>query len=493
LLIKGLGKIPISDDIMLMGTAYDLAAPHGLKAMAMRYLGVEDWDIKKKDKTSTDLSVIKPYLMKDIQYTWELYVFFHQVLSEVQWSHYKKLLKPAYLMYRDIEREGVYIDKKKLEEVKETYKKEQYRTLGELKKHYDINWNSTKQVPDVLFNKEGLPPQKLSQKTGNPSADSKTLKRLAAMGHELPQKLLDYKFYFGANSKFLNSWGDYAAYDGRIHPSFNITNVRTGRTSCSDPNLQQVPRNKELRTLYTAPKGYSFIEADYSQLELRIAAVYANDPVMLKIYREGGDIHSATAESLAGTPDFTKDDRTKAKPVNFGFLYGMYAKGFVEYAFDNYGVTFTQAEAERYRQLFFMKYPRLLHWHSEMEDICEALGGVENMFGRFRALPDIHSRNRWERGKAVRCAINTPVQSTGSDILLFAASEIHKVLKKDLGVKLVGTVHDAILAEVPDEYLEDAIPEIRRIMMNPKGMKDFGVKLPIPLEVDVGVGAWGAK
>lgn len=484
-------KLPIHHDVMVMGTAYDLSAEHGLKAMAKQYLGVEDWDISTKEKTKMDDAKVIPYLKCDVKYTFGLFVFFMRHMTEQQMKVYEHLLKPAYLMYRDVERKGIYIDVEALEAVRKQYKAEEAAKLAELKRVYDINWNSPQQVADALFNKEGLPVQKLSEKTGKPSADAKVLKKLAAKGYKLPQMLLDYKFYYGANSKFLNKWGEYAAYDGRIHPNFNITNVVTGRTSCSDPNLQQVPRNKELRSLYHAPKGRVFIEADYSQLELRIAADYANEPTMLKIYREGGDIHTETAKSLSGTDTPTKEQRNKAKAVNFGFLYGMSAKGFIEYAFDSYGQVFTKAEAEKYRELFFAKYNRLLPWHEEMAIECEMLGGVANRFGRFRHLPKIYSSEGWERGEAVRRAINTPVQGTGSDLLLLSAIQIHKELGPKYDVSIVGTVHDSILAECPEEYAEVVEKEIRRIMAHPAGMDVFGVTLKVPLECDVGIGPWG--
>lgn len=483
--------LPIHHDVMLMGTAYDLSAEHGLKAMAQRYLGVEDWDIDKKTKLGKgDTDKLKAYLKLDVKYTWELFKFFYTRMNKTQRKVYSKLLLPAYKMYRSTEQNGIYIDLEGLDRVREEYKQKEVDALKVLTDQYDINWNSPQQVQDVFFNKEGLPTLKLSEKTGKPSADAKVLKKLASMGYELPTQLLDYKFYYGAGSKFLSRWGNYAQYDGRIHPNFNITNVVTGRTSCSDPNLQQVPRNRDLRSLFTAPEGRVFIEADYSQIELRVAAHYAQEPNMLKIYREGGDIHTETARTLCGGEP-TKEDRSKAKAVNFGFLYGMQAKGFVDYAFDSYGVVFTPAEAERYRDLFFQKYSRLLTWHDKMERLCEANGGVSNLFGRFRALPKIYSQYRWERNEAVRRAINSPVQGTASDLLLSAAVQIQRELGKKYDLKIVGTVHDSILADIPAECAEECVAEVKRIMAHPDILDEFGIEFSLPIDSDVGVGPWG--
>lgn len=487
---------PIHEDVMLMGTAYDLAEQHGLKYMAQKYLGVPDWDIKKKDKLSGKEDIVEPYLRCDLKYTWELFCYFKQVMEETHVKIYKKLLLPAYKMYRQVEINGIYMDMDEYCIVREKYKRIEDGKLEQLKSKYNINWNSPQQKQKVLFGDEkdgfeGLPILKTTP-AGKPSADASVLKRLAAQEHKLPQLILDYTAANTLNKMFLNRWGIDASYDGRIHPSFNLTNVVSGRTSCNDPNLQQVPRTKDVRALFTAPEGRVFFEADYSQLELRIAAHYAKEPTMLKIYREGGDIHTETARVLTGGREPTKEERSKAKAVNFGFLYGMLAKKFVDYAYDSYGVVFTRSEAEAYRNAFFAKYSRLLPWHKEQEELCEMLGGVPNMFGRFRKLPKIYSENRWERLDAVRRAINTPVQGTGSDILLSAAIEVNRELSP-YGLKVCGTIHDSIVGEFNVEDTDWIVPEIKRIMAHPKLMDEFGVELDVELEADVGVGPWGSK
>ena len=484
-------KLPIHEDVMLMGTAYDLAEKHGLKYMAQKYLHVEDWDIKKKDKLSGDKETVVPYLKLDLKYTWKLFEHFSIHLNEQQEKIYRKLLLRAYKMYRDVERNGIFVDFDQFKETKQEYAKREKECLEKLNSRHKINWNSAQQKQKVLFQEENLPVIKLTP-AGNPSADASVMKRLANQGYELPQMILDYSAVNTLNKMFLNRWEDDAGPDKRLHPNFNLTNVVSGRTSCSDPNLQQVPRNKDIRSLFTAPEGRVFFEADYSQLELRIAAHYANEPTMLKIYQEGGDIHTMTASLMTGGREPTKAERSKAKAVNFGFLYGMSAKKFIDYAYDNYGVSFTQSEAEHYRDAFFLKYSRLLPWHKEQEELCEMLGGVSNLFGRFRKLPKIYSSNRYERLKASRIAVNTPVQGTGSDILLSAAVEVHKKLSK-YGLKVCGTIHDSIVGEFNIEDEGWIVDEIKSIMARPKIMEDFGVSLKVELEADVGVGPWGSK
>lgn len=168
----------------------------------------------------------------------------------------------------------------------------------------------------------------------------------------------------------------------------------------------------------------------------------------------------------------------------------MLAKKFVDYAYNSYGVTFTLAEAQAFREKFFAKYSRLLPWHKEQALLCEALGGVYNKFGRFRKLPLIYSQDRWERLSAERRAINTPVQGTGSDLLLCAATQIHRELKP-YGLKIVGTVHDSILGEFNEADRDWIVPRIREIMLHPAALEEFGVKLSVPLDCDIGVGPWG--
>ena len=462
-------KLPISEDVMLMGTAFDLVAEHGLKKMAQAYLGVPDWDISKKEKLSGSEQTVVPYLKLDVKYTWELFQYFVENMTAQQMKVYTKLLRPAYRTYRDIERNGLYLDLDAMKTVKRKYAQEETTLLKQLKKHYDINWNSSAQVADAFFNKEKMPIIVKTEK-GAPSTSAEVLRDLSMKGYELPKLLLQYKDVATRNKMFLNRWED-DCYESRIHPSFNLTNVVSGRTSCNNPNLQQVPRTKDIRGLFSGAPGMILFEADYSQLH------------------ENGDIHTETAKLFTNGREPTKEERGKAKAVNFGFLYGMQAKKFVKYALNSYGQTFTQNEAEHIRNLFFAKYSRLLPWHAEQEQLCELQGGIYNMFGRFRRLPLIYSDNKWERASAARRAINTPVQGSGSDLLISAVTQINKELK---GIAWIGaTVHDSIIGECRVEDKDFVDETIRRIMLHPKVLDDFDVELRVPLDVDIGWGPWG--
>lgn len=252
--------LPIHEDVMLMGTAYDLAAEHGLKDMAQRYLGVPDWDISKKEKLSGDSSII-PYLICDVKYTWKLFCYFMENMTPQQMKIYKKILKPAYLMYRDTERNGAYIDVPKLREVREEYKRREQEKLAWLNSRYEINWNSSPQVADVLFSelKENCPILKKSQKTGKPSTDAEVLNKLASQGYEIPKVLLEYKAVNTLNKMFLNRWEDDLGTDLRIHPSFNLTNVVTGRTSCliGDTPIMTIGKSIPIKDIKVGDLVYS--------------------------------------------------------------------------------------------------------------------------------------------------------------------------------------------------------------------------------------------
>ena len=489
-------RLPMGDDVMLMGTAFDLTAEHGLDKMAWNYLKIPNWDIPLKEKTKPNNPLVEnEYLPKDIETPWLLYKFFCKRLDDKQWRVYHEVLQKAYKGYRNIERNGIYIDLSQLEKVKTQYKSAETKAKTRIPA---INWNSPKQVAKLLYEDMELPVLSVT-KTGAPSSDAKTLRRLAADGHEIAKNVLEYKFYLGARTKFLDVWPKYADKNSRIHPSFKLTNVVTGRTSCSDPNLQQVPRNKELRTLFTAPPGGALIEADYSQIELRLAAHYSQDPTMLAIYKNGGDIHTETGMAVSGhSYDEVKANvneyRTKAKAVNFGFVYGMQARGFVAYARDSYGAHVTPEEATIFRDKFFGKYNRLLDWHNEQAFKCELDGGIYNSFGQFRALPDIWAQNKWERAAAIRRAINTPVQGDASILLMMAAYQIDRDLTKEFNIAVNGTIHDAVLVTCFDEKDAPQVSkEIQRIMARPEVLDIFDIEFSVPIVADVGIGPWGAK
>lgn len=406
--------------------------------------------------------------------------------SKELWSLYSFLALESYKAYRNIERRGMWVDTEKIKQMIPEYNAKANELLLELKKVADINWNSTGQVSKVLIEQLNFPVLKRTPK-GAVSIGAEQLQDYAEMGFPVAQTLLEYKKITKNVGTFLQPWLD-QSIDGRLHPTFNVDTVRTGRTSCQEPNLQQVPREIALRSLFNAPKGYKLFECDYSQLELRIACHYSGDQTMLDIYHNNGDIHTKTAQIVTGKSEVTKQERGRAKAVNFGFLYGMSAKTFVDYAKKGYGVKFTQSEAEEIRKRFFDNYRGLEPWYKVQKRLCRLDGGVYTLFGRFRELGGIYSEDWSEKGSAERCSINTPVQSSGSDILLSSMIEIENTLPE---VRIVCTVHDSILCEVPEDKVDYYKEKIGNIMKHPALLDYFNIKLNVPLDIDIGVGPWG--
>ena len=215
---------------------------------------------------------------------------------------------------------------------------------------------------------------------------------------------------------------------------------------------------------------------------------------MLRLYNLGQDIHTAMAQRMTNKPEVTKEERKKAKAVNFGFLYGMGWKKFVETAWENYGVRVTEAEARDFRVAFFHQFPELVQWHRRQRQLVGRYKRVESPLGRIRHLPDIDSSNPDVKAEAQRQSINSPVQSFASDMCVYSLVILHKLFdKKGFRARSVGTVHDAINFEVPIEEVPQVLPLIRYVMESLPLEKVFGVSLTVPIIADAKIGTrWGS-
>jgi DNA polymerase I-like protein with 3'-5' exonuclease and polymerase domains len=261
-------------------------------------------------------------------------------------------------------------------------------------------------------------------------------------------------------------------------------------------NLQQVPRDTLVRGVFGAPPGSSFVEADYSQIELRVAAFLAREPTMLNLYATGQDIHMRMAMRMTGKPKerVTKEERKRAKAVNFGFLYGMGVGKFIKTAWANYGVRVTEDESAAFRKAFFDEFPELLRWHARQRHMVAKYARVESPFGRVRHLPDINSPDPGVRAEAERQAINSPVQGFASDLALLSLVDIDREFRsRGLLARPIGTVHDAVNFEIPNEELSVALPIIKDTMEDTARLQErFGINLDIPIIADLKVGErWG--
>lgn len=379
--------------------------------------------------------------------------------------------------------EGEFDTRKEANAFKKQYIEENphvYKMSVKMQKHFK---------PIIIGYGQGLEVIEYTDK-GAPSVGVDTLSNY--VGNDCVDTLLEYK-RISKLITFIKSWEELQV-EGKIYPSFNIT-ARTGRTTCKDPNLQQCPQDSYVRNLIEARPGWKIIESDLSQAELRVASWFANDKNMQHAYQSGSDLHSKTTELLFGDTsklghDEQKRLRTNSKATNFGFLYGMVAKSFIQYA-KGYGLNISLEESEKIRAGFFNAYPRLLEWHEECKEFARKHGYIESPIGRKRWFDNIHSRNFKLRSADERQAVNTPVQGFASDICISALADI--VFSNELDhtkFNVLGSVHDAILIEVRDDYAEELSKYVKQTMEHPSITE--GLDIPIPIVADVEISqSWG--
>lgn len=538
-------------DTMLAHYLLDENSRHGLKYLAQVFLSAPDWevDLDTKKGAGSFLKQAK-YLAHDVFYTRALKFTLAGMLKEdediegVFWS----LMMPMANLFVEVEYDGVFIDIRQFEDA-EAFLREQYDdALSRLKqweprglvdargRPMEFNWGSPKQLGELLYDRLKLPVIE-ETKAGGRSCSESVLKRL---NHPMVTDLLKFREAKQQLSFFIDGWKPYLHKrpDGwYLHPSFKLHGTVTGRLSCENPNLQQVPRDKRIRTLISAPEGWTLIECDLSQIELRIAAELSGDSSMLYAFRHGIDIHWLTAireiERGGGLKDLVlntartwkqdksldysssikillemgpdaaveinpewKEYRKKAKAVNFGYLYGMWWKKFKDYARDSYGVILEDAEAEASRNAFFDNYKDLPAWHERQRRFAARHGYVPTLTGRKRRLPDATIRSDDPELKvamkaAQRQAINSPVQSYANDHNIMSALELRDEYSRKV-VKICGTVHDAILIRVKNEMVEEVYTRLLEIMAKPRLLETFHIELDVPVEADGSIGPWGA-
>jgi DNA polymerase-1 len=361
-----------------------------------------------------------------------------------------------------------------------------------------VNWGSTKFLGWFLYKYLELPLLELT-KTGKMGTREAVLKQLRSK-HKAVDLLMTLREWKGRDSKFIKGWTERAVEhpDGtlRLHPRYNITKTEkgegtdTGRLSCQDPNLQQTPRESFIRAIITAKPGWKFGQADLSQAEMRLAAWIANAVSLLRIFKDPSrDVHYETASDITGLKreQIDKETRKKAKAVNFGFLFGMYPKKFQTYALEKYDTVVSLSEAKAFRNRYFNKYPELAEWHENTRLRVSQAGYVKSPLGRRRRLPHIHSIDQSQSRQAERQAINSPVQATASDLILFGMALVEKELSPDI-FEWVGQVHDAGLFQYDPAYEDKICNTIKRIIEHLPTQKYFGVKIGVPMVVDIDVG-----
>lgn len=386
----------------------------------------------------------------------------------------------VYSLYH-MEQEGVHVEQNTLREYGDKLKEqilvleqEIYQEAGE-----QFNINSPKQLGEVLFDHMKLPHGKKT-KTGYSTAAG-VLEKLAP-DYPVVQKILDYRQLTKLNSTYADGLAVFIREDGRIHGTFNQTITATGRISSTEPNLQNIPirmeLGREIRKVFVPRDGYVFVDADYSQIELRILASLSGDERLIRAYSEAQDIHAITASQVFHTPldEVTSLQRRNAKAVNFGIVYGISAFGLSE------GLSISRNEAVEYIQKYFETYPGVKEFLDQQVKLGKEQGYVTSLFGRRRPIPELKSANFMQRSFGERVAMNSPIQGTAADIMKIAMISVDQALReRGLKSRIVLQVHDELLVETHQEEVDQVIALLEDKMKHAASLK-------VALEVEAHVG-----
>ncbi|WP_323933042.1 DNA polymerase I [Aeromonas caviae] len=497
-------NVLLNHGIELQGIAYDTmlesyvlnstASRHDMDSLARRYLNVETISfediagkgVKQLTFNQIELEQAAPYAAEDADITLRLHQALWGKLSAEPGlaKVFSEIELPLLPVLARMERLGTTIEPKLLRQQSQEIEVR----LAELEKQahelagQEFNLSSPKQLGEILFTKLGLPIIKKTPK-GAPSTAEEVLAELAET-YELPQLLMEHR----GLAKLKSTYTDklplmIKPQTGRVHTSYHQAVAATGRLSSTDPNLQNIPvRNEQgrrIRQAFIPCAGYKLVAADYSQIELRIMAHLSGDKGLLTAFAEGKDIHKATAAEVFGVAldAVTSDMRRSAKAINFGLIYGMSAFGLAK----QLGIG--RAEAQKYMDLYFERYPGVLEYMERTRQQADAQGYVETLFGRRLYLPDIKSRNAGLRKAAERAAINAPMQGTAADIIKRAMINVDGWIRgiEDESIRMLMQVHDELVFEIREEKLEEYIALIKEKMSG-------AAELDVPLVVEAGTG-----
>ncbi|HXX24067.1 MAG TPA: DNA polymerase I [Terriglobia bacterium] len=467
---SGASLAGVTDDTMLYSYLLDpLASSQALEDIVLRRQGrklsssVADW----ADATRQLATLFVPEIARE-------------ELKRV----YEEIELPLSGVLADVEAFGIRLDAQVLACMSAEFDKELTDLTLEI---YDLagqpfDIDSPKQLGEILFEKLKLPGGKRLKKSGQYSTDAAVLESLAEK-HALPRKIIDYRTrtklkstYLDALPKFINP------QTGRLHTTFSQTVARTGRLSSFNPNLQNIPIGDEfgqrIRSAFVADPGCRLISADYSQVELRVLAHLADDPVLIEAFMLGEDIHARTAVEIFGVPPAlqTHEHRRTAKAINYGVVYGLSSFGLAE------RTGTSKTEAQLYIDTYFLRYSKVKELLDRLVEEARTTGRVRTLFGRLRPIPEINSRDVPARNRAEREAMNSPIQGTAADLMKLAMIKVHTRLEREeMQTRMLLTVHDELVFEAPEAELERA----REII---KAEMESAYPLKVPLRVDIGVG-----
>ncbi|MEM9681751.1 MAG: DNA polymerase I [Pseudomonadota bacterium] len=497
LMRHGIDVAPIDDTMLLSFVLDGGAGKHGMDELADRHLGLPT--VKYKDVVGTGKSQVtfdyvpldtaRDYAAEDADITLRLHQLLKpRLLEERMVTVYETIERPLIPVLTVLERTGVLVDPEALRALSRDFAQrmgsiedEIYTLAGE-----EFNIGSPKQLGEILFGKLGMPGGGKT-KTGAYKTDQSVLEDLAAAGHDLPARVLDWRQLAKLKSTYTDTLIEQINPDtGRIHTSYAMAGAQTGRLASTDPNLQNIPvrteEGRKIRQAFTARDGCKLVSLDYSQIELRIVAHMARIDALIDAFKDGADIHALTASQVFDIPMEGMDPlvRRKAKAINFGIIYGISPFGLAR----QLGIE--QGEARDYIDAYFEKYPGIKDYMEEARSECRASGRVETLFGRRIHLPGINDKNHMRRNYAERQAINAPIQGTAADVIKRAMIRVPPVLKKKkLDADMLLQVHDELLFEVPQDQVDDTIAVVSEVM---EGAAGPAVTLAVPLVVDAGIG-----
>ena len=400
------------------------------------------------------------------------------------WRLYNEVELPLVPVLREMEQAGVRIDVAKLQEAERllTYELQQLEKEIYFLAGTPFNINSPKQVGDILFDTLQIDPKAKKSARGQYSTSEEVLQNLKEK-HPIVAQILDYRELKKLISTYISALPTYInPATGKIHTTYNQTVTATGRLSSSNPNLQNLPirseRGRFIREAVIPDEGCLFLSADYSQIELRLLAHFSQDEHLLSAFREGQDIHSATAAKIFHCPieQVTKDQRRRAKTANFGIIYGISAFGLAQQ------LDCPRTEAKQLIDDYFAAFPQVQTYIERQKEFARQHGYSVTLFGRKRYLPDIQSHNATVRAFAERNAVNAPIQGTAADIIKMAMVNIHRLLQEEhLQTQMIMQVHDELNFNVPEQEVE----QVRQLVVSEM---EHVVSLSVPLVADCGVG-----
>lgn len=467
---------------------------HGMDYLAEMYLNYKPVAIEtligKKGKSQGTLRTASleqqtQYAGEDADITWQLYeIFAPQLIKENLQPLFHDIEMPLLKVLANMELEGIALDEEWLKKESKDLEKDLkdletkiFQLSGE-----EFNMNSPKQLGEILFEKLKLDPKAKKTKTGQYATSEDVLQKLSSK-HEIIPLILEYRTYQKLKSTYVDALPlQIDKDDNRVHTNYSQTTAATGRLASVNPNLQNIPirtvRGQQIRGAFRSNPGNKIISADYSQIELRLIAEISNEENMIKAFQEGEDIHASTASKLFKIPlnEVSKTQRSQAKTVNFGIIYGQGAFGLAEQT------GLSRTEAKEMIENYYHTYPKLKEWMADQVQSAREKGYVETVFNRKRHLKDINSANFVVRGLAERIAVNAPIQGSAADVIKIAMINIDKKLaQENLKTKMLLQVHDELIFEAPEEEVDLAKELIKTEMESA-----FNAKVPLLVEVGVG-------